>query len=383
MTSELPRVLCVDDEPALLTMIARVLGVRYDVTTADRPLHALELLKTEPPFAVVLSDFEMPGLTGAEFLRAARQVVPSTVRVLFSGNADVSDAASAVNEGQVFRLLIKPFSPPALLEVVAAAVEQHRVVVAEQAILEQTLQGVVAALGEVLALAQPMAFGRAKRMRRHVADLAGVVGAPNTWEIEVAAFLSQLGCVSLSAETVERLYHGRSLSAAESAQVARLPAIAEELIAHVPRLEPVREIIRQYDLRFDGRERQFGEPLGTDITLGARMLHIARDFDFLIAEGNVADKSLETMAGRVGAYDPELLAAFRAIRSSGSRQAEMRDMRLGDVREGMTFAADLLSPSGLLLVARGQAVTSGLIYRIRHQWSGSARFQIVRMVINA
>ena len=383
MTSTLPRVLCVDDEPALLAMIARVLGSRYDVTTAERPADALEILRSEALFAVVLSDFEMPGLTGAEFLRGARQLVPSTVRVLLSGNADLSDAASAVNEGQVFRFLVKPFTPAALLDVVAAAVAQHRVVLAEQAILEQTLQGVVDALGEVLALAQPMAFGRAKRMRRHVADLAALVDAPNAWEIEVAAFLSQLGCVSLSAETVERLYHGRSLSAVETEQVAKLPSIAEALISHIPRFEPVCEIIRQYDLRFDGRDRQPGQATGGDMTMGARMLHIARDFDFLIAEGIVADKALERMAGRVGAYDPDLLAAFRTIRSSGARQAEMRDMRLGEVREGMTFAADLLSPSGLLLVARGQAVTSGLLYRIRHQWSGSTRFQVVRMVINA
>jgi response regulator RpfG family c-di-GMP phosphodiesterase len=381
MTQVGERVLCVDGEPSALDVMRRVLGTHYEVTSVDRPDLALAMLRKGPPFAVVVSDFEMPGLHGVRFLRAVRRAAPLTVRVLVSGGAQVQDAAAAVNEGQVFRFLTKPVTPEALLAAMDEAVAHHRTLVAERDILANTVRGAVDTLADVLALAQPTAFGRAKRLRRHVADLAAAIDAPNAWEIEVAALLSQLGCISLPSDTMERLYRGQPLLGDERTQVARIPVISEELVAHIPRLDAVREIIHHQERRFDGGGAMADEPVGADIPLGARMLRIARDFDFMVSEGLAADRVLDLMAGRRGVYDPDLLGTFRKLRGSTAKQAPMRDVRLGEVTEGMVFASDLVTASGMLLVARGQVVTSSLLCRIREQWSDAVRRQAVRMVV--
>jgi CheY-like chemotaxis protein len=104
-----PRILCVDDDRWVLEGLSDVLGRTFAVSTAASPIEGLELLKRQPDaFAVVLSDMRMPVMPGSEFLRMARLTAPDAVRVLLTGDADIPAAARAVNDGQLFRFLIKP-----------------------------------------------------------------------------------------------------------------------------------------------------------------------------------------------------------------------------------------------------------------------------------
>lgn len=377
----LDRLLCVDDDRNLLGALTRVLGSQYHVTTADSPRHALSILATEPAFAVVVADFDMPRMDGNEFLGHVRQRYPMSVRVMLTGNAKLKDTARSVNEGQIFRFLLKPITPDALRSVLRQGVEQYHLQIAEREILEQTLRGCVSALANVLAMAQPAAFGRAERLRRHVADLAEALQVANAWEIEIAAQLSQLGHTSLAPDVAERLYRGQPLTQNESDQVSRMPAIAEGIIARIPRLEVVRQIIRDHVLRFDGRDADPTHPVGSAIHIGARMLRVALDFDMLVGQASTGDEALAAMEARGGEYDLAVLTAFRKIRAEDIKSSEIREMPLATVREGMVFAADLLGPAGILLVARGQKVTAGLRERIIGQWLDEHGHTNVRMVV--
>jgi hypothetical protein len=292
------------------------------------------------------------------------------VRILISGAADLTDAVAAVNDCQVFRVLLKPFQPTALSDAVVGAMEQHRLALAERVLLDQTLQGSVQALAEVFLLVQPAAFGRAMRLRRHVSDLARQVGVERRWDIEIAALLSQIGSVSLSTETLDRWYHGRPLSDAEQEQIRQLPSTAQSLIGNIPRLEPVKEILRLQD----AAATDPGTPPG------ARMLAIARDFDLLIAQGEKAEAALSIMERR-GRYDAGYLREFRSLRGENAPRAPIQEMRLSDVRESMVLASDIYSPTGLLLIARGQRVTPALVDRIRGPWRSFAATCAVRAVI--
>src|SRR6185503_7165623 len=102
-TGALPRILCVDDEPQILEGLVDALRRDYEVVTATGGKAALDILSQDTAFAVVMSDFQMPGMTGAQFLAAARVVAPHAVRVLLTGQASVAGAIAAVNEGNVFR----------------------------------------------------------------------------------------------------------------------------------------------------------------------------------------------------------------------------------------------------------------------------------------
>lgn len=121
----LPKVLCVDDEPSLLRALRWLLRGEFDVVVASDPVQALMLLRADD-FDVVLSDQRMPGMTGAEFLQRAKEVSPCTVRLLLTGYADFSAVVSALNEGDVFRYLSKPWDNHKLLRSVQDAARLSR-----------------------------------------------------------------------------------------------------------------------------------------------------------------------------------------------------------------------------------------------------------------
>src|SRR5581483_2216525 len=118
-----------------------------------------------------------------------RQVSPDSIRILLTGYADLDAAIAAVNEGHIFRFLSKPCPPDTLLKALSAAAEQHRLMLAERVLLEQTLHGCVKALTDILALASPLAFGRATRVKQVVSSLATAAQVADRWSVEVAAML--------------------------------------------------------------------------------------------------------------------------------------------------------------------------------------------------
>jgi DNA-binding NtrC family response regulator len=120
------RVLCVDDEPNVLSAMARHLRRHFDVTTAQGGAAALEILLGAPPFAVIVSDLRMPGMDGVSFFSRAHAMWPHTVRVLLTGEGDLDAAVRAVNQGQIFRFLKKPCPPEVLLPALREAVEEHQ-----------------------------------------------------------------------------------------------------------------------------------------------------------------------------------------------------------------------------------------------------------------
>jgi len=359
----------VDDEPNVLEGLGLHLRRRYDVVTATSGKAALELLAKSREVAVIVSDMRMPGMDGATFLRESRLVAPDATRVLLSGHADVDSAVAAVNEGQIFRFLTKPCPPPQLLSAIEAGVEQHRLVTAERILLEQTLHGSIEALTAVLALTSPMAFGRAELLKRLASDLAIKRELPDRWQVEVAAMLSQLACVSLPAETAEKVYYGQPLTEQEQAMVSQLPAVTEKLLAHIPRLEAVREILA---LAARPRRPPVAEGgLQTTVARASEILRVAIDFDALLCRGTATDVAIGVLRGRTNGYDAEVLAALAQIKAGGAAHAEVRELPLALLRVGMVVAEDLRMTSGTLLATKGYEITSSFVERARNFRSGS------------
>jgi response regulator RpfG family c-di-GMP phosphodiesterase len=370
-----PRVLCVDDEPSMLAALGRTLRTHYDVVTAAGPEAALARLAAEPPFAVVVSDLRMPGTDGAALLARVKALAPDTVRVLLTGEGDLGGAIAAVNEGQIFRFLVKPCAPPTLLGALGAAVEQHRLLTAERVLLEQTVHGCIKALTDLLAIAQPASFGRATRLKRLVEALAVELDVPDRWQAEVAALLSQVGYVVVPSEMAERMHRGERLTLAEQGLVRRLPRLAEQLVASIPRMEPVRAILLHQHAPYASE--------GPPVPIGARLLRIAQDFDELEARGMTAASALDLLERREGRYDPAVLDAMRRVRGVQERRSVVDEMRLAEVRPGMIFATDVVGANGLLLVARGQEVTPSLLERVRSSWRDFAAITRVSMITGA
>src|ERR1043166_4052564 len=102
------RILCVDDDPNILEGYKRQLRKEFELVTAVGPEQGLQMGIQQGPFAVVVSDLQMPGMNGVEFLAQVRTQEPDTVRMLLTGNAELQSAIEAINQGQIFRFLTKP-----------------------------------------------------------------------------------------------------------------------------------------------------------------------------------------------------------------------------------------------------------------------------------
>jgi response regulator RpfG family c-di-GMP phosphodiesterase len=362
------KVLFVDDEPRMLVLLERQLRASFpeaDVRTAGRADAALLLLEAEGPFAAIVTDYHMPGRDGVQLLAEVRLRFPDTVRLLLTGDADQRVAVDAVNEGSVFRFLAKPCSREGLARAVGAAVEQYRLVTAERELLEQTLRGTVQALAEVLEVVSPAAFGRSSRCRTLVRLMAREVGFTKLWELEVAALLSQVGCIAVPDELVARAAAGLRLTAEEAAQLAGHPEVARQLLGQIPRLEGVREIIAYQLQHFDGTGSPGDGRAGSDLPLGARLLHVALAF----ADGMTREASLSLAFRPVAEesgrhYDPRLVAVLAKLVREWQR-VEAREIRFRDLRPGMVLAADVLGTRGAVLVSRGVEITPPMRERLQ------------------
>jgi response regulator RpfG family c-di-GMP phosphodiesterase len=342
----------------------------YRVSTATSGQAGLEIVKREPPPAVVMSDMRMPEMDGAAFLAQVREYAPNTVRLLLTGQADLNSAIAAVNQGQVFRFLTKPCESKYLQSAIEAAVEQHRLVTAERELLEKTLRGSLAALTEVMSLASPLIFGRATRIKQCSAALLALLGVPFSWELEVALMLSQLGCIVLTSENNEKLYYGKPLTQVEVESTQCVSQISLQLLKGIPRLESVCAIVDAQDYNFDGSRSPRGNPQGEAIPLGARVLKLLGDYDYLEASGTPPMTAFESLRSRKGFYDPKLLDAL--IRLKAGTNQGFRSIDLASLQAGMQLAQDVLSTSDTLLIPRGE-VTQAILVRLRTMPVGSVR----------
>ena len=364
--ADIPRILCVDDEENILKSIQRSLRKHLDIHIATSGKDGLEILRTKGPFQVVISDMKMPEMNGAEFLRQAREVSPETVRLLLTGYAELNTVVAAINQGHIFRFMTKPCSTEELLDGINAALTQYDLQTAEKVLLEQTLKGSISALIEVLSLASPEAFGRATNICHLASGLANEVEMENTWQVEMAAMLSQIGMVILPESTVGKVYRGEVLSEQEQAMVERVPAINQDVLGNIPRLDPILEIFEYQTKNYNGRGKPLNPVEGKGIPLGARILKVAVRTEELQNLGYTLTEILKDLRASAGVYDPDILKILSRVVDMSDRDLKVRGVTLKQLETGMMLMKEVRATSGLLLVTAGQEVSVSLLERIQN-----------------
>jgi CheY-like chemotaxis protein len=361
MNPALISILCVDDEPRVLEGLKLTLRRGFNVATATSGAEGLAVLQQMDGAAVVISDMRMPGMNGAAFLAKVRALWPDSTRLLLTGEPGRDAAVAAVNEGQIFRFLTKPCAPEKLTAAVEAAVRQHQLVTAEKTLLKQTVLGSIRALVDVLALVNPIAFGRGGRIKRLATDLAAAAGLQPSWELEAAALLSQVGYVSLPVELVEKAVNGESLDAAEALLLAEVPKVTQGLIARIPRLENVAAIVAHAT-----RPQGLKDPPSAEISENANVLMNVLEFDALIGRGESPETAIATLGARWGAKNSSMLAHLASLQGMTDSGPQLREVRLRDVVPGMILMDDLRTDLGTLLVSHGYEISHSFIDRIRN-----------------
>ncbi len=360
------RILLVDDDPNVLQGFKRHLRKDYDMELAVGGHEAIEIFKTKGPFAVVVSDMQMPEMTGLELLSRLQKLDDHTVRIMLTGNADQKTAVDAVNEGNIFRFLSKPCPSESLAKTLDAALRQHQLVTAEAELLSKTLAGSVRMLTQVLSLAMPKAFGMCQEARTLARGIAEILSVGPMWQVEMAAMLMRVGCVSLPEEVLEKYLCDEPLSAEEAKLVAGTPQLGHSLLSAIPRLQDVARLVATQT-----------EPPVAATPPAARILKVVGDFQRFRCNGSpfTALKRLRIGTG----YDVSVVDALDQI---VSQSCEIRSVTVAELEEGMIFEENVQDKLGRNLIVNGTEVHEALIQKlVMLQRSGSGVREPIRVQV--
>lgn len=354
----LDKILVVDDDPSVLTALRHLLPRHYQGHFCTSGAEALAALRSDGPFAVVLTDMRMVGMDGIQLLRKARQICPDFVAMMLTGDHNHDTAIEAVNQGHVFRFLAKPCTRESLEQALKDAVDTYRARVLERDMLERTLTGSVQLLCDLLHMLRPRLFADGQRVRRVVRELARQVGSRDPWAIELASLLVNLPAAFLPEEVYERC-------AAGVASESELLALGEQkqriaaCLGHIPRLEMVGEIIRQIS-QVPAEDSQAGR--------AAQLLRVARLVDRELSCHPPRSTELFEELARSGDCPPRLLNAVLNLDPAGLGYAQrfrQKEVQAWSLRAGMILLTDVHNTRGDLVLARGHQLTEHLAERLR------------------
>ena len=275
------KVLLVDDDEDLLKSCRRHLSEDFDIDTALGGQEGLGLIISNGPYAVIISDFKMPEMNGVEFLSRVKEITPDSIRMMLTGNADLKTSIEAVNEGNIFRFLMKPCPMDTLKKAVSTGIKQYMLVEGEKEIMKQlytkrifnALKETVQVLAMTLEAKDPYTAGHQKKVAKLASDIAREMGLSEEKieGIHFAGLIHDIGKVYIPSEILNR--PGR-LSDLEFELIKTHAQVGYDIIKSVQFPWPIAEAIFQHHERMDGSGYPSGFS-GKDIIMEARILAVA------------------------------------------------------------------------------------------------------------
>ncbi len=354
------RILFVDDEEFVLAAFKRQFRQEFNMMTALNGDEGLMTLANHGPFAVVVADLQMPGMDGIQFLREVKERSPDTVRIMLTGHADLQRAVEAVNEGNIFRFLTKPSTPESLIKAINSGLELYRIITAEKDLLETTLKESVRLLTEVLSMANPGAFSRTQRLGQIVHSILVNMNVSSAWEVELAALLSQIGCIVLPNMILEKVNNGERLVPAEQSLYDSHPFIAYRLLKNIPRLEAVAQMVRDQNKEFSDYPISVSLQGRPKTELGAQILKVAQDYDYHLRSGKKLSEATGFMVSQEGKYNIKILDIL-ADHEITTGDWSTLIVEVSKLEPGMTLGENVYTKSGELLAYQSQLITEPLI----------------------
>ncbi len=353
-------ILIVDDDDNLLLSFERNFRSSFTVLTASSGKDGLHTIVENKKVALVISDMNMPEMDGIEFLSRVKQINPTITRIMLTGKADLNVAIQAVNEGSIFRFLTKPTTPDKLKKIIDDGLEQFRLINSEKVLLNQTLNGSLDILNEVLSLTNPVAFGRSSRIKKIVQHILSIAKLENAWQFELAATFCLIGFISIPQPIQEKIYKNIELDKAENDLVEKTPQIAHDLIKRIPRFEPIAEMIKNQNKPF----YQYPESADDPISIGGQILKIAKDIDGLITSGMPQEEiKFKLIKDVEHTYNPHLTVTLLDYFMDDDYYEHIA-LNVSDLEVGMILDQDVFSNAGALLLVKGQEITETVLPRI-------------------
>ncbi len=358
------KILFVDDEPNVLESIQRQLRKRFEIATAEGAEEALRILKEQGPFAVIVSDMRMPHMTGVELLARTKDLYPDMVRMMLTGNADQETAMEAVNTGHIFRFLTKPCPQATFVTSIALALRQYRLIVAEKELLQKTLKGCINVLSELLGVANPLAFSSGLRIKNYVVHIAKTLQLPGAWQYEIAALMSQIGCITLPGDVLSKVFSGQELTPTETEMYQNHPITGAALLEKIPRLENVTKMIEWQQKRFNEYTDVMRTSHFEEVIIGAQILKAVIDLDLQMFRGVGRGEALSWMRKQRNCYNPTVLDALEIIELED--RGQVLSLNVSHISDGMVAAEDVMAKNGVMIIPKGQIITKPLLQGLRN-----------------
>ena len=389
-------ILIVDDTPQNLQLLFRLLRDRgYNARPVSSGALALEAARQMPPDLILL-DINMPDMDGyqvCERLKADPNLKDIPV-IFISALNESLDKVKAFGFGGV-DYIAKPFQA----EEVEARVKTHLTLYhqqrAERDLLENTLNGSIKLLSDIIAATDPASFGRARKLRDLMRTVSTSIKTESNWEYELAAMLAGIGLVTIPPSVISRSQEGQHLSSKEIGVLDRIPQIGHDLLSNIPRLERVARIILYQNKNYDGSGFPVDLVSGEEIPHGARLLHILTD---LLKQEEREPSRTAVLAGMrhtSGRYDINLLEGVIARFSSSRQQtfpsheeqaprdelavadgsritktldalSEDKYLMLAEIRAGQILKSDVMAANGVLIVGAETVMSAMLLMKLHN-----------------
>jgi putative two-component system response regulator len=272
------KILFVDDERHIIEAIQRAFRGKLNIHVADSADQGIMQINTNGPFAVVVSDFQMPDVDGISFLAKVSEISPDTVRMMLTGYANLETSIRAVNEGNVFRFLTKPCPIKILERTLLDGLRQYGLIRAERSFYAlkkwtQNLGGLIQAFVKLMESKDPYTAGHQYRVSLFSAAIAEAMGLSGdaVEQIGMTAMIHDVGKIYVP---VEFLNKPGSLSLPEWNIVKMHAQIGCDILKPIGFPFPIHEIILQHHERGDGS----GYPRGlkaSEICVEAKIISVA------------------------------------------------------------------------------------------------------------
>jgi len=208
---------------------------------------------------------------------------------------------------------------------------------------------------DILSLTNPTAFSRASRIKYFTGQIASKMKLRNLWRFDVAALLSQAGCVTIPPETLTKIEQGKAVTFDEEKMYRSHPATGHDLIVNIPRLKTVATMIRHQLDDYSEIKKVLKDPA---ILMGAAILKASIDYDLLLHQGFVKKDAFQKLEEKTpDCYHPEVLAILKTIPPPVIKRKAVA-VSVKELRRGMVLEEDVCSKGGLLLISRGQEITN-------------------------
>lgn len=407
-------ILFVDDEENILHALCRLFRpTGYKVAVAHSGAEALAAMERQP-VDLIVSDMRMPQMNGAELLEHVHRRWPNTVRILLTGYSDMSMTVDAINKGNIYRYISKPWDESELLAAVSQALE-FKQLERDKLRLEAQIRRQNDALRELNATLELRVQQRTEEVRqtmsflemahkqlkdsfltsikvfsglielrerslaghsRRVAEMARSLAKKlqlsesDQQDIFIAGLLHDIGKIGLHDRVLGKPFI--MLVGEERDEMMRHPVTGQAVLMGLEPLHGAAKLIRSHHERFDGMGYPDGLA-GESIPLGARILALANDFDAVQIGAQLSKQLTEAEAteyildGRGKRYDPLIVDAFKKMMGGASSESyEVVGLKSDQLEPGMILARDIVSKEGVMLLARDYELSTAIIGQIRN-----------------